>query len=144
MGSHNSLQRKASSDQVKYKPTALVRAMRSPVLHFVLLSTFFFSSQSFPITNLQSEEPTTTPEPEPVCDSEPITSEPEPEPEKASDSSKRNSTTKEPTTPEPEPEPEKLLDDSPKTTSSTTEPTMTPEPEPEPEKAVNPSETTKE
>merc|ERR1712038_1776049 len=163
--SHHSLQRKASSDQVKYKPTALARAMRSPVVHFVLLSTFFFSSQSFPTTNLQSEEPTTTPEPEPeksldnseattpepepepekrICDSEPITSEPEPEPEKASDSSKRNSTTKEPTTPEPEPEPEKLLDDSPKTTSSTTEPTMTPEPEPEPEKAVNPSETTKE
>merc|ERR1712038_17705 len=144
MGSHNSLQRKASSDQVKYKPTALVRAMRSPVVHFVLLSTFFFSSQSFPITNLQSEEPTTTPEPEPeksldnseattpepepepekrICDSEPITSEPEPEPEKASDSSKRNSTTKEPTTPEPEPEPEKLLDDSKPTT---------PEPDPEP------------
>merc|ERR1712038_1987474 len=144
MGSHNSLQRKASSDQVKYKPTALVRAMRSPVVHFVLLSTFFFSSQSFPTTNLQSEEPTTTPEPEPeksldnseattpepepepekpICDSEPITSEPEPEPEKASDSSKRNSTTKEPTTPEPEPEPEKLLDDSKPTT---------PEPDPEP------------
>merc|ERR1712038_1702898 len=144
MGSHNSLQRKASSDQVKYKPTALVRAMRSPVVHFVLLSTFFFSSQSFPITNLQSEEPTTTPEPEPeksldnseattpepepepekrICDSEPITSEPEPEPEKASDSSKRNQQQKEPTTPEPEPEPEKLLDDSKPTT---------PEPDPEP------------
>merc|ERR1712038_1941196 len=160
--SHHSLQRKASSDQVKYKPTALARAMRSPVVHFVLLSTFFFSSQSFPTTNLQSEEPTTTPEPEPeksldiseattpepepepekpVCDSEPTTS--EPEPEKASDSSKRNSTTKDPTTPEPEPEPEKAYNSS-KTTSSTTEPTTTPEPEPQPEKAVNPSETTKE
>merc|ERR1712038_592372 len=150
--SHHSLQRKASSDQVKYKPTALARAMRSPVVHFVLLSTFFFSSQSFPTTNLQSEEPTTTPEPEPeksldnseattpepepepekpICDSEPITS--EPEPEKASDSSKRNSTTKDPTTPEPEPEPlNKLNGSKPKTT----------EPEPEPEKAYNSSKTT--
>merc|ERR1712038_1564612 len=172
MGSHNSLQRKASSDQVKYKPTALVRAMRSPVVHFVLLSTFFLSSQSFPTINLQSEEPTTTPEPEPeksldnseattpepepepekpVCDSEPITSEPEPEPDKASDSSKRNSTTKEPTTPEPEPEPEKLLDDSkPTTPEPEPEPLnklddskpKTTEPEPEPEKAYDSSKTT--
>ena len=170
--SHHSLQRKASSDKVKYKPTALVRAMRGPVVHFVLLSTFFFSSQSFPTINLQSGEPTTTPESEPeksldnseattpepepepekpIYDSEPITSEPEPEPEKASDSSTRNSTTKEPTTPEPEPEPEKLLDDSkPTTPEPEPEPLnkldgskpKTTEPEPEPEKAYDSSKTT--
>merc|ERR1712038_292695 len=159
--SHHSLQRKASSDQVKYKPTALARAMRSPVVHFVLLSTFFFSSQSFPTTNLQSEEPTTTPEPEPeklldnseattpepepepekpICDSELITSEPEPEPEKASDSSKRNSTTTEPTTPEPEPEPEKAVNPS----ETTKEPTASPESEPEPEKSFDTSSSTHE
>ena len=137
--------------------------MRSPVVHFVLLSTFFFSSQSFPTTNLQSEEPATTPEPEPeksldnseattpepepepekpICDSEPRTLEPEPEPEKASDSSKRNSTTKEPekllddsktTKPEPEPEPLNKLDGSKLKTT---------EAEPEPDKAYDSLKTT--
>ena len=85
--SHHSLQRKANSDKVKYNPTALVRAMRGPVVHFVLLSTFFFSSKSFPTTNLQSEELTTTPEPEPeksLDNSEATTPEPEPEPENLS------------------------------------------------------------
>merc|ERR1712088_632588 len=109
--SHHSFQRKASSDQVKYKPTALVRAMRSPVVHFVLLSTFFFSSQSFPTTNLQSEEPATTPEPEPeplnkLGGSKLKTTEAEPEPDKAYDSLK-TTTTEPTTTSEPEPEPEK-------------------------------------
>merc|ERR1712038_508038 len=125
--SHHSLQRKASSDQVKYKPTALARAMRSPVVHFVLLSTFFFSSQSFPTINLQSEEPTTTPEPEP-------------EPEKTYDSSKTTSSTTEPTTPEPEPEPEKAVNPS----ETTKEPTASPESEPEPEKSFDTSSSTHE
>merc|ERR1712165_242874 len=120
--------------------------MRSPVVHFVLLSTFFFSSQSFPTINLQSEEPTTTTEPEPekAYDSSKTTSstteltttpEPESEPEKAVNPSK---TTKEPTaSPESEPEPEKSFD----TSSSTHEPTTLPEPEPETTRVYSKTET---
>merc|ERR1712223_741183 len=151
---------------------AYARAMRSPVVFFVLLSTFFIPSQSFPTTN-PAQEPTspepepepekplddpkaTTPEPEPdpeklMGDSEPTTSEPEPEPEKAFDSSKTISTTKKPASPEPQPKPEPALDNS---EQATPEPEAEPakklddskpktsEPEPEPEKDFGSSKTT--
>merc|ERR1712223_2382531 len=153
---------------------AYARAMRSPVVFFVLLSTFFIPSQSFPTTN-PTQEPTspepepepdkelkdskqTTPEPEPdpeklLGDSEPTTSEPEPEPEKPFDSSKTISTTKKPASPEPEPKPEPPLDNSePATPEPEAEPAKklddskpkTSEPEPEPEKDFGSSTTTKE
>ena len=103
--------------------------MKSPVVFFVLLSTFFFSSQSFPTTNLHSEEPTSTPEPEPeksLDDPKASTPEPEPKPDKKLKDLKQ-------TTPEPESDPEKLIGDSEPTTS---------EPEPEPVKAFDSSKST--
>ena len=101
--------------------------MKSPVVFFVLLSTFFFSSQSFPTTNLHSEEPTSTPEPEPEKSlDDPKASTPEPEPNYKLKDLKQ-------TTPEPESDPEKLIGDSEPTTS---------EPEPEPVKAFDSSKST--
>merc|ERR1712223_210102 len=107
---------------------AFARAMRSPVVFFVLLSTFFIPSQSFPTTNPTQEPTSPEPEPEPeksLDDPKASTPEPEPKPDKKLKDSKQ-------TTPEPEPDPEKLMGDSEPTTS---------EPEPEPEKAFDSSKT---